>query len=393
MIFPSKPDMILTIFQTICLSLITSQCRAIPGFNPRSVFTWTEYLDWIRSPTPLNVYPKIFTKLGTRNVKRGAASHSTSWGKRSGDLDNILPPESAYNHYTTRLPMEAYFGGGDFLKRSSSTGIKKLLFKVKPSQRSIMRPLRLKKMKKQMKTTTGKQSGSDDKLTPVTSNQEIDDKKDTENPNDELSTETKRVWLPELDYPDTFSDQYDTDEIHDDDDDDDTLDEDLDGVTMKSLLNDDYENQYFNVLGNLHRSPNHSWEMNPNERKFVTFVVKQYIQKLKQRRKHNIIKRRLGIVQNSSNLPTHEECYFLDRISQYVCHYLLTKAKAKLNQMQTCEKGCFRVGSKREVGSGVGISGGFDSLVPALNEVAGKKIQKNICQNLGYILSPTGCFL
>ena len=42
-----KFDMMLTIFQTICLSLITLQCRANPAFNSRGAFPWTEYLDWM----------------------------------------------------------------------------------------------------------------------------------------------------------------------------------------------------------------------------------------------------------------------------------------------------------------------------------------------------------
>ena len=40
---------------------------------------------------------------------------------------------------------------------------------------------------------------------------------------------------------------------------------------------------------------------------------------------------------------------------------------------------CFQVGSKREAGSG--ISGGFSSFVPALNEVAGKKYRKMLVRS------------
>lgn len=310
------------------------QCRANPAFNSRGAFPWTEYLDWIRSPTPLNVYPKIFTKLG-RNVKRGAASHSTSWGKRSKLDEEVLPSD----HNTDSI----YFP--EILKRSSSTAIRKLLFKVKPSQRSIIRPIRLG-------IKSPLQEIKEEKV-----NNEIEEKV-FENLDDEIIKETKRVWLPELDYPIHFyDDDYDIDETHDD----------VDGVTKMSLLNDDYEDQYAKMWGNVHWNPNHSWKVSLDGRRFATLM-------LKQKRKHDITKRRLGIIQNTSSLPNHEECHFLDKISQYVCYYLLSKAKTKNKQMQSCENGCFQVGSKREAGSG--ISGGFSSFVPALNEVAGKKYRK-----------------
>jgi len=49
------------------------------------------YLDWIRSPTPLNVYPKIFQRIIPRDSgrsKKSATSHSTNWGKRSIKTSN-----------------------------------------------------------------------------------------------------------------------------------------------------------------------------------------------------------------------------------------------------------------------------------------------------------------
>ncbi|XP_023336902.1 uncharacterized protein LOC111707942 isoform X2 [Eurytemora carolleeae] len=42
------------------------------------------YLSWMRSPSPLNVYSKIFQSFSPRNTKKSLSEAGANWGKRGG---------------------------------------------------------------------------------------------------------------------------------------------------------------------------------------------------------------------------------------------------------------------------------------------------------------------
>ena len=81
-----------------------------------------------RSPTPLNIYPRIFTKL-TEHYKRGVTSHSTSWGKRSSYEDETSEDqEDEVDDYED-----------DVVKRSSTTGLRRKLFALASSPWNVLK--------------------------------------------------------------------------------------------------------------------------------------------------------------------------------------------------------------------------------------------------------------
>ena len=88
-----------------------------------------------RSPTPLNIYPRIFTKL-TEHYKRGVTSHSTSWGKRSSYEDETTEDQKdEVDDYKDDDDNEEY----DVAKRSSTTGLRRKLFALASSPWNVLK--------------------------------------------------------------------------------------------------------------------------------------------------------------------------------------------------------------------------------------------------------------
>jgi len=298
------------------------------GLPIRNYFSWPSYYEWIRSPSPFNVYPKIFTKIQQQHhqqlqeqqrqpspSKRSTTySHSTSWGKRST------------SHSTS------------WGKRSSSTGIRKKFMSIGTSPWNLIR--------------FGLKRNVQSEPQPF-DNMDIED------------NFAKRIWLPNGDY------------------------EDIENATNNEIIEEDTDNVVKKYLGfyPLPRSSGplyalvNSLNLKTLKKKLISKDMVRRIEnqwRQNQLNRMTVEKRRMGMIQTSTILPEpNRECDdYIDQVTRNLCYFLLTRSNVKLvGKWLGCSKGCFGVGVKRNR-AGSGVPGEMSNLVPIINEGTGKKYRK-----------------
>merc|ERR1712106_86123 len=132
-----------SILGTICIILtvlLLSTLTTVSSITNTKSFLFKRYpyLDWIRSPTPLNVYPKIFQRIIPRDparVKKSATSHSTNWGKRSSEEDKLFTFPQHLPRF--KIPWKIIRQG---LKRSGDQGQKEFVKRMWMPAQKVRQP-------------------------------------------------------------------------------------------------------------------------------------------------------------------------------------------------------------------------------------------------------------